>query len=192
MNYKETEDALQIVSVDKDGNFVINEKVVEIFNQMEGNVAVCNFVGPAKTGKSFILNLIVNQKNGFELGGNYDSCTRGIWMWDTPIKHKNKHGEFNLIFMDTQGLVFTERCSKLDSKIFVLSLLLSSFFVLNTKNVIDRDAFKKLAIMKDLPKYINSSIGKNKDHNYAKESPDFIWCLRDCFLDLNGITPKQY
>ena len=68
-------------------------------------------------------------------------------MWDTPIKHKNKHGEFNLILLDTEGLGSTDRYPHLDNKIFVLNLLISSFFVLNTKNVIDRDAIKKLAIM---------------------------------------------
>jgi hypothetical protein len=159
---------------------------------MKGNIAVCNVVGPLRTGKSYILNLLLNQKNGFELGGKVDSCTRGIWMWDTPIKHKNKYGEFNLILMDTEGLGSIDRETKLDNKIFVLSLLLSSFFVLNTKNVIDRDAIKKLAIMADLSKFINTSIGENQEQKLAISSPDFAWVLRDCFLDLNGKTPKQY
>ena len=165
-----------------------------IIQNLEGNVAVCNVVGPLRTGKSYILNLLLNEKNAFELGGSVDSCTRGIWMWDTPIKHKNKHGEFNLILMDTEGLGSNDRGTELDNKIFVLSLLLSSYFVLNTKNVIDRDAIKKLAIMADLSSFINSSINNKDDQNknFALNSPDFVWCLRDFFLDLNGRTPKQY
>ena len=58
-------------------------------------------------------------QDGFELGGTVESCTRGIWIWDTPIKHKNKHGEFNLILMDTEGLGSTDRDTELDNKIFV-------------------------------------------------------------------------
>ncbi len=107
-------------------------------------------VGPLRQGKSFILNLLLNQNNGFELGGDIYSCTRGIWMWNTPIKHINKHGEFNLILMDTEGLGSSDRAPEHDNKIFVLSLLLSSYFVFNTKNAIDRDAIKKLGIMADL------------------------------------------
>jgi hypothetical protein len=92
-----------MVDQDDNGTFKINKKALEIIQNLQGNVAVCNVVGPLRTGKSYILNLLLNQKNGFELGGSVDSCTRGIWMWDTPIKHKNKHGEFNLILMDTEG-----------------------------------------------------------------------------------------
>jgi hypothetical protein len=136
--------------------------------------------------------LLLNEKDGFELGGTVESCTRGIWIWDTPIKHKNKHGEFNLILMDTEGLGSTDRDTELDNKIFVLSLLLSSYFVLNTKNVIDRDGIKKLAIMTDLSNFINSSINNGREQNFAVNSPDFIWCLRDFFLDLKGKTPQQY
>ena len=165
---------------------------LQILQKLEGNVAVCNVIKPLRTGKSYILNILLNKKNGFELGGNVDSCTRGIWMWDTPIKHKNKHGEFNLILLDTEGLGSTDRDPHLDNKIFVLSLLLSSFFVLNTKNVIDRDAIKKLAIMTDLSKFINSSIGENQEQKLVVSSPDFVWVLRDFFLNLNGRTPKKY
>jgi hypothetical protein len=133
--------------------------------------------------------LLLNEKDGFELGGSVDSCTRGIWIWDTPIKHKNKHGEFNLILMDTGGFGSTDRNTELDNKIFVLSLLLSSYFVLNTKNVIDRDAINHLNIMNDLSNYI--SINNEVNQNYSINLPDFVWILRDFFLKLKE-TPKQY
>jgi hypothetical protein len=133
----------------------------------------------------------LNQKNGFELGGSVDSCTRGIWMWDTPIKHKNKHGDFNLILLDTEGLGSPDRNPQDDNKIFALSLLLSSYFIYNTKSVIDRDAIRKLGIMADLSNFINSSIN-NRETNVSVHLPDFVWCLRDFFLNLNGRTAKQY
>jgi hypothetical protein len=142
-----------------------------------------------RTGKSTMLNSLLNVKDGFELGGSVDSCTRGIWMWDTPIKHENKHGEFNLIFMDTGGLGSIDRDTELDNKIFVLSLLLSSYFVLNTKNVIGRDVIKHLSIMNDLSNFI--SINNEVNLNYSINLPDFVWILRDFFLTLKE-TPKQY
>ena len=184
--------AIQLIKQDSNGNITVVKEALQIIKNLEGNVAVCNVVGPLRTGKSYILNLLLKQNNAFELGGSVDSCTRGIWMWDTPIKHKNKHGEFNLILLDTEGLGSTDRSTKLDNHIFVLSLLLSSYFILNTKNVIDRDAIKKLAIMSDLSKFINSSIGENQEQKLVVSSPDFVWVLRDFFLDRKGRTQKEY
>jgi hypothetical protein len=180
------------VDQDNNGNLVIKEEALKIIQNLKGDVAVCIVVGPLRTGKSFILNLLLNQNNGFKLGGDISSCTRGIWMWNTPIKHRNQHGEFNLILMDTEGLGSSDRAPEHDNQIFVLSLLLSSYFVFNTKNAIDRDAIKKLGIMGDLSKFINSNIGENQENSVASNSPDFIWCLRDVFLNLRDKTPKQY
>ena len=86
---------------------------MQIIQNLDGNVAVFNVAGPHRTGKSFILNMILNRKGGFTVGSTQESCTRGIWMWDTPIKHKNKHGEFNLIFLDTEGLGSTDKSGAL-------------------------------------------------------------------------------
>ena len=170
---------------------------MDIIKGLKGNVAICDVVGPYRSGKSFILNLILNQKKGFTIGTTFQSCTRGIWMWDTPIKHKNKHGEFNLILLDTEGLGSTDTKPELDNKIFVLSLLLSSYFVLNTKTVIDRNAIKQLGVMTDLSKFINSSYENSQDESKEEQrlclnSPDFVWIVRDFYLDLNNQTPKQY
>ena len=165
---------------------------MQIIQNLDGNVAVFNVAGPHRTGKSFILNMILNRKGGFTVGSTQESCTRGIWMWDSPIKHKNKHGEFNLIFLDTEGLGSIDKSGEDDNKIFVLSFLLSSYFVLNTKNVIDRGAIQQLAIMADLSKFIDSNIGENLEPNLAVSSPDFVWVLRDFFLNLNGKKPKEY
>jgi hypothetical protein len=164
---------------------------------LHGNIAVCDVVGPYRSGKSFILNLILNRKEGFTLGKTQKSCTRGIWMWDTPIKHKNDHGEFNLILLDTEGLGSYDTKPELDNKIFVLSLLLSSFFIFNTKNVIDRTAIKQLGIMTDISKFINTNYGvgqtdTKEDQRLCLNSPDFVWTVRDFYLDLNEQTPKEY
>ncbi len=82
---------------DNNGNFLIKEEALKIIQNLKGDVAVCIVVGPLRTGKSFILNLLLNQNNGFELGEDISSCTRGIWMWNTPIKHKNRHGDSSFL-----------------------------------------------------------------------------------------------
>ena len=74
-----------------------------------------------------------------------------------------------------------------DTRIFILALLMSSLFLYNTKNAIDARSFKELAITKKLADHIQ--VNKNasiKDKVALKnECPDFIWVLRDCFLNEN-------
>lgn len=186
-----------MITQDGNGKFLVVKEALDIIRGLHGNVAVCDVVGPYRSGKSFILNLIINRKEGFTLGTSQVSCTRGIWMWDTPIKHKNEHGEFNLILLDTEGLGSFDAKPELDNKIFVLSLLLSSFFIFNTKNVIDRNAIKQLGIMTEISNFINTNYGTEvsdtkKDQRLCLNSPDFVWIVRDFYLELTEQTPKQY
>ena len=111
-------------------------------------------------------------------------------MWDTPILHSNKNGSFNLLFFDTEGLDSIDVSQEHDNKIFVLNLLLSSLFLYNTKNVIDRKAIKQLAVMSNLAEYISSSVD---DQNAMQINlPDFFWVIRDFFLENVQYTPKNY
>jgi hypothetical protein len=111
-----------LVSQDINGKFLINQRALSILRQLEGNIAVCSIVGPYRTGKSFILNWILKKKSAFEIGGSgsVNSSTRGIWTWNTPIKHKNKNGEFNLILLDTEGLGSPDRNPEIENKLFIL------------------------------------------------------------------------
>ena len=192
---------------DKNGHLEINNEALNIIKSLEGNIAVCSVVGSYRTGKSFILSSILNTTKGFELGLTTESCTKGIWMWDTPIRHKNDHGEFNLILLDTEGLESPQARPKRDEQLFILSLLLSSFFIYNSKNVIDRESIKKLTIMNKLTSFIKfeyfdesfitSTQALNPNHDLdeayiVQNSPDFVWVLRDFFLSLNGKSPKEY
>lgn len=190
---------IQLIS-QENGKFTINNKALDILKSLNGSIAICSVVGPYRTGKSYILNLLLNRPNGFVLGSELVSCTRGIWMWDTPIKHRNEHGEFNLILLDTEGLQSIDSTPEYDNMIFVLCLLLSSLFVYNTKNVIDREAIRKLGIMTDLSRHIDSGSGdiEEKPSNAVDvrdmnvNLPDFIWSVRDVFLDNKFASSNEY
>ena len=189
---------IQLIKENKNGQLELVPEALSIINGLEGSVAICGIVGPYRSGKSFIGSLLLNKSNAFELGSTVDSCTRGIWMWDTPIKHRNKNDElFNLILLDTEGLGSPKAKPERDTKIFVLSLLLSSMFVYNTTRVIDREAIQKLTIMNNLSKIIDSGIESTNTEDTNKNSillnsPDFILVLRDTFLSLNSQSPKEY
>ena len=181
----------------EDGKLIINSEALDIIKRINGTIAICSVVGPYRTGKSFILNLLLNRPNGFDLGSTNISCTRGIWMWDTPIEHENKHGKLNLLFMDTEGLNSFDSTVATDNMIFVMSLLLSSMFVYNTMNAIDREAIRKLSVMTHLATHINSSAledGNNQTKSIQTKMnfPEFVWVVRDVFLQNVHDTPNDY
>ena len=179
-------EAIQLISENKNGKFTINPEALDILKGLNGNVAVVNCVGPYRSGKSLLLNLFLKVKDGFKVGNTEKSCTRGIWMWNNPIKHTNENGEFYLIFMDTEGIGSPSDSDKnKDNKIFILSLLLSSVFIYNTKGVIDRNSINTLGMMNQLSKYINSDA--IEDSNL----PDFIWALRDYQYALKDANPTK-
>jgi hypothetical protein len=178
--------AIQLIDENKNGTLSIKPDALNLLKGLKGNIAVVNIVGPYRSGKSLLLNQFLGENNGFEVGNTEKSCTRGIWMWDKPIKHKNKHGEFNLIFMDTEGIGSpSDSDNDKDNKIFILSLLLSSVFIYNTNKVFDRKSLKTLAIMCQCSKFIK------RDCTDSSNLPDFIWALRDYQYALEGTNPTK-
>jgi hypothetical protein len=191
---------IKLLSQEKN-RVVIHVDALDIIKRINGTIAVCSVAGPYRTGKSYILNLLLNRPDGFVLGSELDSCTRGIWMWDTPIKHKNKHGKLHVLFLDTEGINSFDSSSASDNMIFVISLLLSSLFLYNTLNVIDREAIRKLGVMANLANHINNlaSFEENRSNTDRFKSiqmkmnlPDFVWVLRDVYLKNCHDTPNEY
>ncbi len=66
--------------------------------------------------------------------------TKGIWLWHKPIPLKD--GDITLIVIDTEGLGSTVRNQTADTRIFALALLLSSYFVYNSRGLIDGNAIE--------------------------------------------------
>ena len=186
---------IQLISLDENKNLVVNEEALGILRKLKGHVGVCVVVGPYRTGKSYILNLLLNRSDGFKLGDSVLSCTHGIWMWDKPITFVNEHGRFNLLLLDTQGLGSFESSS--DSKIFVASLLLASFFVYNTMRVIDRDAIAKLGLIANLAQFIDNIavdalIAGEEEQLMRNNLPEFLWVIRDFTLKNVFGSPDNY
>ena len=60
-----------------------------------------------------------------------------------------------VLFIDTEGLGSTSRTQNEDSQIFSLALLLSSFFMWNSRGVIDGNALEDFALVVNLTKHIH-------------------------------------
>ncbi|CEG40002.1 guanylatebinding protein [Plasmopara halstedii] len=197
---------MPFVLVDEDGGFQINPDARAMLEKVKTRIVVIAVAGLYRTGKSFLLNLLVqgvlkstttnSSRVGFAVGGTVNACTKGIWIWGAPIP---LDGDTSVIFLDTEGLGSVNREQTHDTRIFALALLLASNFVYNSRGVIDGNAIEDLSLVVNLSKHIQTSSSKetlgNADrlHEYF---PSFMWIVRDFTLQLldNGkpITSKQY
>jgi hypothetical protein len=99
--------------------------------------------------------------------------------------------------MDTEGLGSTSRSSNQDTKIFSLALLLSSYFVYNSRGVIDGNAIDDLSLVVNLTKMIHVKSQEDDATDSLHEYfPNFLWVVRDFTLQLEEkgkkISSRQY
>ncbi|KAI9919952.1 hypothetical protein PsorP6_016033 [Peronosclerospora sorghi] len=200
---------LPFVLVDDQGAFHINPDASAMLENVHTRLVVVAVAGLYRTGKSFLLNLLVRHATrlcqpealeqepdvGFAVGATVNACTKGIWMWGRPIALDD---DTSVLFLDTEGLGSVDREQTHDTRIFSLSLLLASNFIYNSRGVIDGNAIEDLSLVVNLSKHIqtSSSSGKDTRDGLHEFFPSFLWVVRDFTLQLldNGkrISSKQY
>ena len=174
-------------------NFTLNQEALNILKSIEDDLIIVSIVGKARTGKSYLMNLLLNnnqtkyQGNGFEISSKLSSCTRGIWLWNTPRQKPNSSAK--IIFIDSEGTNSVDLSTKTyDSKIFALIVLISSLFIYNTNGNIDEKSINELALASHLSNVVAVNAIEDKDLIINELAPKFIWVLRDFVLD--KIDPK--
>ena len=203
--------AVPFVTFDaKSKKFIINEEAKKILSKSENKqIGILSLVGKYRTGKSFLLNRVLIEKKslkGFDVGPTIKPCTKGIWLWSSPlmISNKNSSTSFPAYLIDTEGLGAYDEEINHDSKIFLIAILISSLFIYNSFGTIDEVALNNLSLILNLSKSLklrnNSNVLNSKeseDKEMAKYFPSLFWLLRDFALKLedsdgNVITAKQY
>lgn len=180
---------IQFISIDKNGRCQINKEAEKIITNINENIAIVCVAGLYRTGKSYLLNRLLGQQRGFEIGPTINSCTKGLWIWSEPIFLEEK--KVKVLLIDTEGLgsAFEDRNETIDMEIFCLSVLLSSFFIYNSMKNIDENAIENLALVINFAKKIQSKF-KDLD-SYANNFPSFLWVLRDFALELIDANGKK-
>ena len=189
----------------ENGKFIISEEAKKLLSQKGNeNIGIISLVGKYRTGKSFLLNrIILNRKEnlGFGVGPTIRPCTKGIWIWSDPLMISNVHnpGPFPTYLIDTEGLGAYDEEINHDSKIFLIAVLISSLFILNSVGTLDENEINNLSFVLNLSKTIkikSVSIEDNEEE-LSRYFPTLLWLLRDFSLKLedkngNVITEKQY
>ncbi|KAM3924036.1 uncharacterized protein RB166_012923 [Leptodactylus fuscus] len=184
----------------EDGTIQVNQAALEILSAITQKVVVVAIVGKYRTGKSYLMNKLAGQKNGFSLGSTVQSMTKGIWMWCVPHPVTPDH---TLVLLDTEGLGDVEKGnSENDSWIFALAVLLSSTLVFNSVGTIDQQAMEQLQYVTNLTEKIKVKSPKQEEDfeddssEFKRFFPSFVWCVRDfnLKLQLDGkeITEDEY
>ena len=188
INIKETEGPINLIEFHRN-DFVLNEKALNILNSIKEDLIIVSIVGKARTGKSYLMNLLLNNNNslspgsGFQISSRLNSCTKGIWLWNTP-RISPQSPNTKIIFIDSEGTNSTDISTKTyDSKIFALIVLISSLFIYNTHGNIDERSIADLALAAHLSDTVATNIMEDKDIIINKLAPKFIWVLRDFVLD---------
>jgi hypothetical protein len=103
-----------------------------------------------------------------------------------------------VLVIDTEGFGGMDEDVNHDSRIFLFSLLLSSYFIYNSSGNIDENALNGLSLIINLAKDIQvKTVKESKPDEAAQYFPSFLWVVRDFSLkivDANGmkITSKEY
>lgn len=184
--------AMQLVQITTDKRFVVVQETVDYLRDFEENVAVCSIVGKYRTGKSFLMNKLLDlKKEGFTVSASVNACTKGLWIWSKPVY--NEKSNLNIFFMDSEGLDSVDRDGDMDSKLFALSVLLSSYFIYNSIGAIDENSINSLALITNLIRTVTIDDETRVENTYqlSQYAPKFLWILRDFVLEIKDIRGQN-
>jgi len=195
-------EAIQLISYDKiSKKFQLCPQAESFLTTINGPIGVISVAGMYRTGKSYLLNrVILNSQSGFNVGPTINPCTKGLWIWSNALPGYSPDGSsINIILIDTEGIGSTDEESNHDTKIFTLSILLSSYFLYNSVGSIDENAIQNLSFIVNLTRHIQIKNGttENDFEDYSQYFPSFMWIVRDFSLQLvdeenEPITSKEY
>eukprot|EP01129_Flabellula_baltica_P015876 TRINITY_DN8234_c0_g1_i1.p1 TRINITY_DN8234_c0_g1~~TRINITY_DN8234_c0_g1_i1.p1 ORF type:complete len:819 (-),score=207.11 TRINITY_DN8234_c0_g1_i1:19-2475(-) len=176
---------LCLISVDERGDFVVGKEAIQFLRSIRNPIGIVSVAGVARTGKSYLLNRLLNRQSGFEIGPTTNPCTKGIYIWGEGIPIRTEQGDMTVVIMDTEGLRSIQQDQTYDSKIFSLSILLSTFFIYNSMGTIDENALESLHLIVNLTKHIHVQSNKQTSRkDLVQYLPNFLWVVRDFILEL--------
>ena len=155
-----------------DGQYRVDEETATWLSQRTKPFSVLACAGKFRTGKSFLLNRLLNRPagKGFGVGETVQACTRGIWLCTEMMSN----GSNDVLVLDTEGIDALDAESQHDVRIFAIAVLICSAFAYNSMSHLDEAAVQTLSLM---TKISQSLEGGGHD-------PSLYWVLRDFSLQM--------
>ena len=166
--------------------FTIGDEALSFLSLLRMPVAPIAVVGKYRTGKSFLLNRLLQRRNGFEVGPTVEACTKGIWIWSEPVMIKQDGQDVAVLVLDTEGIGAATSSAEHDARIFALATLLSSLMIYNSVGAIDEEAIQSLAFVANLTKHIQFRSGSGAERGVAAAAP-----LQDAASDISGSSSDE-
>lgn len=194
---------LSLVYYDNKEGYKISKEGTQLLQSIDEDVGVIAVAGKYRTGKSYLLNKIIlqneNNQTGFGVGPTINPCTKGLWVWSKPIVTKHQDKDLKVLVIDSEGIGALNEDANHDTRIFLLALLLSSYFIYNSMGTIDENALQNISLIVNLSKEIQikeRELSTNTDE-IPKYFPSFLWVVRDFTLRLidqygDSISSKEY
>nr|XP_032662521.1 uncharacterized protein LOC116840185 [Chelonoidis abingdonii] len=144
---------VQLVRLDKEGGLTLDEEALSCCLEQGGvgHAPIClvSIVGEQRRGKSFLLNYLLRRLRnldmsngswmgreeepleGFEWRVGNQRVTQGVWAWSQPFWVPTEGGKVAVLLVDTEGSMDLERNKETSIKLSAMSMLLSSYQILN-------------------------------------------------------------
>lgn len=192
--------AIPFISYNEKTGFKINEEAENFLSSLNSKrIGVVSIVGKYRTGKSFFVNrVLLNESKAFAVGPTINPCTKGLWIWKKPMRSENsEYEDMDVIVIDTEGFGGIDEGVNHDTRIFLFSLLLSSYFIYNSVGSIDESTLNSLSLIVNLAKDIQTKVSKSQGHGLESFFPSFLWVVRDFALKMvdaegRSMTSKEY
>ncbi|XP_013400986.1 uncharacterized protein LOC106166866 [Lingula anatina] len=179
-----TDKPVLFIGTSENGKLEVSKDAITALQNIDIPVSVISVTGKYRTGKSYLMNLLFGESNGFALGSTIQSKTKGIWLWYRPYPGDSNRG---LVLLDTEGLSDPEKGNENhDNQIFALAVLLSSCLVYNSMGTISEDAIRSLHFITSLTEHIKlqNTADEETGENFDDSFPFFVWVVRDFALEL--------
>ena len=127
----------------------LQNETIAWLRTIPGPVAVVTAIGQYRSGKSYLLNQLMEVPcdRGFGVGHRRETQTKGVWAYaSTP---PNGTGTTRL-YLDTEGFDATGKAEVYDDRIFAFAALASSALLYNLVETIKEADIEKLAFVAQL------------------------------------------
>lgn len=172
----------------------MQQKGLNFLRGIVGPVAPVVVIGPYRSGKSFLLNqlLQVPCDEGFGVGHERSTQTKGVWVWNKPKQVTSVEGwDLSVLFVDTEGFESTGKADSYDDRIFALSTLVSSVLIYNLPETVRESDLEKLSFAVELSSGLYNPDMKAHDR-VPVEPGNMLWLIQRDFLQGKSVQDMVY